>query len=278
MSERIRGGGVVAIVVLTLAIGAVGVFPPGMTANQTGTAATPAASPAASPDASPVATPIVTTGGSSEIVADPASTRFPVTGNAFHLLEPGTPGELSVVAHGPIAGAIEIPVILRNNTDEAMVSVTVGVEARDASDNLIGSARRTLVTPPIIDPGALAIATIYVDQPIPDGGTVRFYPEGSSDPYFTRVYAAYSGIELTEFIAFPERLEGTVRITGEAPVDLGFMHIACFDGSGALGAALLAYPDRPALGPGESSTFKATTLFTTSAPPCDYFLMTGYGS
>lgn len=68
MSERMRGVGVVAIVVLmTVAIGVVGLFRPGMTTGQTGEVASPVASPMVTPMASPVvsplATPLTTAGG-----------------------------------------------------------------------------------------------------------------------------------------------------------------------------------------------------------------------
>lgn len=205
------------------------------------------------------------------------SSRFPVAGNAFHLLEPGTPGELSVVAHGPVAGALEIPVILRNNTDAPIVLVTVRVEVRDASGTLIGEAGRTNVTPPVIEPGAMAIATINGDQPLPDGGTVRYYTEGNSDPYFTRTFDSYSGVELTEFLAFPERLEGRVRSVADVAITLEWLHVACWDASGRLVSTLLTSGGLQYLGLGESTRFEAQIIFTNTAPACDFFLVTGSG-
>lgn len=242
-------------------------------ANQVESGATPAASPMASPLASPVGT----AGDASEITVDVSSPRFPVAGNAFHLLEPGTPGELSVVAHGSVAGALEIPVILRNNTDAPIVLATVRVEVRDASGLLIGEAARTNVTPPVIEPGALAIATINGDQPLPDGETVRYYPEGNSDPYFTRTFNSYSGVELTEFIAFPERLEGRVRSVGDAAIKLEWLHFACWDTSGKLVSTFFTSGGLQNLEPDESTRFEAQLLFTNTAPACDFFLVTGSG-
>lgn len=284
-----RGTGTIAVMVLAVAIGVVGLYSPGMMATQPSVGATPAGSPVArpmatpivssdaTPAASPVASPMATT-GIGEIIVDPASTRFPVAGNAFHLLDPGTPGKLSIVAHGPTAGAGQIPVVVRNNTTGPLTNVSVGAEARDISGALIGVGTSGSYFLPIVEPGALAMSMIFFNPPLPDGATVTFYPEGNSDSSFLQVYVKHSGVELTEFSAASGLPIGTVRNTGEAPIANISLQIACFDGSGTLAGFLLSTPIRQTLGPGEASAFKAGTILPTEPPPCNYFLLTGYGS
>lgn len=102
---------------------------------------------------------------------------------------------------------------------------------------------------------------------------MTFYPEGGSDTVF---YERYSGMELTEFVASPERIIGTVRRTGDAPVENVVLHVACFDMTGTLVAFIPGSPLRQNLPPDESTAFEAITLFADS-PPCDFFLVTGFG-
>jgi len=276
--------------VLAVVIGAVTLISPGTKAIQPSGIATPSASPVTRPmatpvvslHASPVASPAVSstavTGSGGDIVLDPASTRFPVAGNAFHLLEPGTPGELSVVAHGPISGASEIPVVVRNNTAAPLTSISVGAEARDANGELINVGTSGSYFLPIVEPGALAMSLIFFNPPLPDGATVTFYPDGKDDPSFLSVYMNHSGVELTEFSVASYFPVGTVRNTGDAEIGDISLQIACFDGSGALAGFLLSTPIRQTLGSGESSAFKAGTILPTPPPPCTYFLVTGHGS
>lgn len=259
LSERMRKSGVITLVALIVVM----VWrPTGTLASQSGEAATPAASPSA------------------EIVVDQASARFPVAGNAFHLLEPGILGELSLVAHGVITGAaegpVDIPVIVRNNTDQIQESVTVGAEARDASGNLLGASQRSIQTLslPIVEPGALAIGNVRFEASLPEGATVTFYPpEGGGDvDYALRVYEGRSGVELTEFSAAPERVIGTVRSTADAPVNTVELHLACFNASGTLVEVIFLKPARENLRPGESTAFADRTQGS-----CDSYLVTGEG-
>lgn len=274
MRKRMSKVGMVAFMALVVTVSW---HSTGMVARLSGQATTPAGSPAASPAASPVDSPITAPGDAGEIVVDPASSRFPVAGNAFRLLEAGTPGELSLVAHGPVAsvpgGQIDvIPVIVRNNTDAVQVSITVGAEARDANGNLIGAATGRALSPPVVEPGALAMGNIYFESPLPEGATVMFYPpEGGGDAaYSLNVYEEYSGMELTEFSVFPERVLGTVRSTGDVPVERVDLYIACFDTSGTFIAVSFTKPAHESLGPGELSAFEERM-----EAPCDSYLVTG---
>lgn len=218
-------------------------------------------------------------GGSGGIVVDSASTRFPVAGNAFHLLEVGTPGELSVVAQGAIVGAEEIPIILRNNTADPLANVGVGAEARDANGGLIASASTYLGDfIPVLDPGAVTFANITFDEPLPQGTTVTLFPEGYSDSSRVEHYATtFGGVELTEFTASPEQILGSVRNIGEAPIEVSSatITVACFDASQSFSGVLDVSPARDILGPGETTAFEQPSYITP--PPCDYFLVTGYG-
>lgn len=275
MRERTQGVGIVAVVALSIAVVW---FSAGTGANQPREAASPGGSSVASPGASPIATPIVGIGGAGGIVVDPALSRFPVAGNAFHLLEPGTPGELSVVAHKPTSGASSMPVMVRNNTDEVQVNITVGAEARDASGNLIGATVSPPFSPNVVEPGALAMGSLFFDPPLQEDATVTFYPEGESDTaLYLRFFEGYAGVELIEFSATSERILGTVRNPTAREINDVSLNIACFDAAGTFVTVEVGRPVRAKLGPGESSAFEVLTL-RVMQPPCDFFLVTGQGS
>ncbi len=265
MSKQMRRVGLIAVIALIVA---------GGTVNQGGSLATPVASPISSADSSPVAFPIatpITTTGASPVASPAASPQFTVAGNAFHLLKPGTPDELSLIAHGPITGATEVPVIVRNNTGQVQAALTVGAEARSADGRLVGAAASSTLNPPIVEPGGLSMGSLYFNPPLPEGATVTFYPEGDANVgIYLDVYKRYSGMELTEFSALPGRLLGTVRSTGGAPVTSIILYITCFDASGTPIAIVPTIPVRQNLGPGESSAFE-----TRTQAPCDSYLVTG---
>jgi len=227
-----------------------------------------------------LATPAGATGSPAAdggISVDPASVQYPVAGNAFHLLGPGIPGELSIVAQGPIPGVTEVPIVLRNNTSEQLVEVGVGAEVRDASGGLIGSAS---ASPgdfvPILDPGAVTFAVVTFDEPLPNDATVTFFTEGGSNPtLLERFPTLYGGVELIEFVASSERILGSVRNISEAPIEITgtLLSVACFDASGSLSGAPSVTTARERLEPGETTSFETFS----PPPPCDFFLVSGYG-
>lgn len=234
--------------------------------------ALPFASPVVS--GSPVASPGVLP-QSGELVVDRTSSRFPVSGTAFDLLAAATPGELSVVAFGLHPSGFYAAVILRNGTDTPMGGAKVGVEARDASGNLVGAGSTTIVQPPVIDPGALATAYVSFGgaaMPADAVLTVSATPE----PNLLDLYADHAGAEVTELVVTDLSIVGTLTNPGTAALSDVRLSIACFNDAGMLYALEVGITTQASIEPGGSSAFNGVLVGDTS--PCASVLITGAGT
>jgi hypothetical protein len=108
-----------------------------------------------------------------------------LVGNAFELLGPGTPGELSAVAAG-LEIDTTLLLVARNNSTETVENVEANVAASRGGAS-IGSGTTVLTAPYVVEPGGVALLQVF----FPDGGltatddfdvTFTFDPLGTTDP------------------------------------------------------------------------------------------------
>lgn len=232
-------------------------------------AAAPAGTPLSPPGAA-LATPV------SPAAATPAFGSSPVYGNAWEFLAPGTQGEVSVVVSGAVGG-YGILVIVRNNTDRPKANVQVGAEVRDNAGNLIAVGSSFSIMPTIVQAGGYAIGgASFGGVELPQGATVTFDVSASDDLGLYSLNGPVN-VELVEFNARPETIVGTFRNgTDTAIIGQIYFVLACFDDDGTLLASEHGIATGTDLAPGETTAFRAFGL--GSVPPCNRYLITGYGN
>jgi hypothetical protein len=123
-------------------------------------------------------------------VADTTTTEAP-TGpkdSPYLLLQgsvtvpPGEPDALSVVFTGVPRGDMgsTVPVIVRNNTDDAVGDLEVNGTARGADGALAGSGSSQGFEPSIIQPGEWAFGYVYFDSTVPADATIEATARGDN--------------------------------------------------------------------------------------------------
>ncbi len=94
-------------------------------------------------------------------VADGAWNTDLVGGNGFEVLTPAAEGTVDVIAMGE-AGP-EMPILIHNNTDEAIEEIVVDVVVRDTRGNLfaLGSSMTLGHNPGRLEPGDIGLGTVH---------------------------------------------------------------------------------------------------------------------
>lgn len=223
----------------------------------------------------PLATPVAAASPVAP-AATPAAGASVVYGNAREFLGPGEPGELSVVASGPVGG-YSIPVVVRNNTDRTLARVEVGGEVRDGAGNLVAAGSSQPFLPTIVPPGELAIGSVlFGGTELPAGASATF-DVGASDDLGLYSTNGPISVELVEFAARPDVIVGSFRNPSGTPI-VGnvYLRVACFGEDGMLLAEEPAIAARTDLAPGETTAFDAFS--SGLVPPCGRFLITGHGN
>jgi hypothetical protein len=93
----------------------------------------------------------------------------------------GEPGKLSVVLTGPPTGSFgsSVPVIVRNNEDEALTDIQVTGTAREANGVLAGSGSSQGFKPFTVQPGEWAMGYVYFSSEIPADAALDLTATGS---------------------------------------------------------------------------------------------------
>ncbi|MEX0426056.1 hypothetical protein AB3X52_00375 [Nocardioides sp. DS6] len=126
-------------------------------------------------------------GGSSAVVITPTPSPTPsvtikpfnasgyLAGNAKPTFPAGEPGQVSIVAQGPlnedVAGGAVLPIAYRNNTGAAISHVDLSATAR-LNGKLVASGQSQGAAPAQVQPGEVGLAFIYFEdsKSMPDKG------------------------------------------------------------------------------------------------------------
>lgn len=208
----------------------------------------------------------------------PVADRQPtIAGNAWEFVPDTDNGRLEVIAVGafdPMYG--HIPVIVQNNTNDAVSNAVAKVEIKDANGKLIAVGQSSTIfglSPSLLNPGDIAMGYIDVEGEV--AGRYEYVYSVTASP--TDDFMAEMMID----VAFGEVTWITDRIVGEVvnPTDRAVtgvsLTIMCFDQDGApLFASVESLTETiPAQ---SSTTFQANGLFRDLAD-CERFLIAGTG-
>lgn len=214
-----------------------------------------------------------TTTAAREVVPLPASSSPFVVAEGIGDLPPGTPGEVSVVAH---AGALErsgsLPVIVRNMTDRPLIDVGVSGVARDASGGLVASGEDQGLQPTVIEPGAIGFGYVYFGMDVQGAATFELTASGTDldDAFFGPGDLAVAEYNRTAVaIVGILRNDSSDEVTGPIAVDL-----LCFDEAGTPTETSRTYAEPDVAAPGATVSFSFEFFGDT---PCERFLLAGSG-
>ena len=235
--------------------------------TQTATGATAAATTApTNSDADPALTP-TPSGDASQSDGGPGTqqgaSRF-VGGNAGGLLPRGTAGELSVVATGVYDGS-SLPLVVRNNTDQAVADVTVASTVRGSDGNLLATGGDQGFKPSTIGPGDIAIGYVYFDgAELSADASYEF--EVDADTPGDRTLGRLD-LEVAESSLVNDRVVGVLSNPHDEVVSgpIG-VYLACFAEVGTLVSFHQGFTDKDEAAPGETVPFQVTMFGDASCP------------
>ena len=224
----------------------------------------------------PVAAQTTSVAGTPAVAATPAAQGGSpyLAGDALPLLPPGRPGSVDVIVVGAPVGW-NVPVVLRNNTDEAVVIISVHGTAHDRTGALIGTGEPgAFMSPSLLPSGQAAIAGVYFNSAeyLPADAVLAFEPEIESA-------ATASDFRQDLEIVYATREEqgivGQARNGTDDPL-VGKISVLgiCFDATGMITGYGFGLADRLDLDPGETAPFD---VGIESTGPCDAFLLGASG-
>lgn len=236
--------------------------------------------PAATPG-----TPVAGTPAAGEMVVGGA-----VAGNAFDLLPPGSPGEVSVLAAGPggVGPGGLVAVVVVNRTDQPVGSLVLAVRLVDGDGATVGTAGdlegfytsgTDEVQPSILMPGEVGLALYEVapdaagDAAAVEATVVESY--SVSGDLFPTVSPDVVALEPGD--VGPSGTIANPDPAGSFPLGLIAMTVACFDDGGAITQAGTTIPNPQTLARGEEGGFAFGRRALDPAIPCDRFLVAGNG-
>jgi len=193
-------------------------------------------------------------------------------GTGLELLPAGAAGEVEVVLQGVYDGSI-LPIIVRNNSDEAIGRVAVAAAVRSAAGDLVGAGGDQGFNPSRVEPGSYAIGYLYFDgATLPNDATFDFdvsfeEPDGGS----------FSSIDMTmvEATFLGDRIVGTLLNEHDEPMS-GPINIAvmCLTADCAILDHESGYTDQDNADPGQSIPFQVSFF---GGIDCTYFVIAASG-
>jgi hypothetical protein len=186
-------------------------------------------------------------------------------------IPPGTPGELSIAVQGAPTGTYSstVPVVVRNNTDEALTQLEVSGPARGADGALVGTGSSQGFQPATLQPGEWAMGYVFFSNQLPPGTTVDLTATGKSPDQYTSIFPDLP-VKIGEANLVQDQYSpnvvGILQNTSDETLFATSVMLMCFDGSTPT-TARSGYPDSTAdLAPGTSSSFDVTLLSEESCP------------
>jgi hypothetical protein len=196
-----------------------------------------------------------------------------VGGNAFSLLNDGTPGELSVVAVGPPADGM--PLVIRNDSGEAVENIQVEIVAR-AGGEMVAVGQAQGLQPFVVEDGGLALAYGYFSgAELPEGTEFEFTLD--AEPVGSNEYTSARDLIVEEVNGADNAIVGIYSNPHDETL-AGFIINAaiCFDASGQPIAYVNSTTNNDELESGQTRPFDVGT--SIYAETCPSYLVAGYGS
>lgn len=163
--------------------------------------------------------------------ASPTAGKLPsgISGTALKHIKKGKPGELSIVAKGSYAKG-QVPVIVRNNTQDSVAYVQVSGEVRGADGKVAQLVNAGQFYPQIVAPGQLAIGWVSFEQPVNDGDKVKLKVKSSGNVSFWESQG-YIPLEVTELNLLDDgRVTGSLQNPSDkTTTQRGYTILMCFD-------------------------------------------------
>lgn len=173
----------------------------------------------------------------------------------------GDPGVLAIAATGVLSANGVLPIIVRNNTANAIGHIEASGLARDAAGTLAGSGSSQGFQPVLVEPGEIAWGYVYFGGDMTgDGLTFELSVNGDEpDTYFLPV-------EITELNVTGEQIIGVVTNNLDMDVSgpIGIDGI-CFNTDGTLLGVISAFAEQEDLAPGGIGSF-ALDLYGDPCP------------
>jgi hypothetical protein len=186
----------------------------------------------------------------------------------------GTPGKLSVVTIGVLVGPSDtwMPVIIRNNTSDAVSHVDLTATAKKSSGKVIGSGTSQNLAPQNIDPGEASLVYVYFQNKIPPGATFDF--SFDSQPPSTDSFNT-ADLKVVQANHVGSHIVGTAKNSTGKPVDGPFaVSVFCFSQAHMLTTTQGTYANGPdPLPPNKSVSFDIDLL----TMPCPEHLVGSSG-
>ena len=110
----------------------------------------------------PTKTPIPTNTKVLVVPADARASNF-IGGNESPILPVGEKGVLSVIVIGKYDGAT-LPIVVRNNTDEPVIRISVSAEALSEEGDLLGVGKDQMFSPNLVYPGEISLGYIFFES------------------------------------------------------------------------------------------------------------------
>lgn len=155
-----------------------------------------------------------------------------VSGNALELLPSGEPGRVVMLASGPLESGY-LPVVVRNNTNAAIASPVVKVEARDTAGQLIAvgeSSPSQTLKPYLLQPGQVAIGFAYMPGEVPIDTVFSFNVEAEEPPGLIGNFMVDLGINEATWLK--DRIVGVASNPSNSLVGGTYMNVVCFTPDG----------------------------------------------
>lgn len=193
-------------------------------------------------------------------------------GPGVALLPAGSAGEVEVVLVGVYDGT-SLPIVVRNNSDEAIAQVTVSATARSASGDLIAAGGDQGFRPNVVEAGSYDIGYVYFDgADLPADATFEFkvsYEEPGGQ------FVSALDLTFVEATFLGDRIVGELKnehddtVTGPIGIE-----VVCLDSNGALLSEESGYADVEEAAPGESVPFQVSFY---GGEDCSMFVLAGNG-
>lgn len=220
----------------------------------------------------PTSTPKPTATPTLEVVqpADARASAY-IGGNESPPLPVGELGVPSVVAVGSYDGS-SLPVVLRNNTHEDVIRMTVSAVVRNADGNMLGTGGDQGFNPNLVRPGEITLGYVYFGGiDLPADATFEF--EVDAQPASEARYENIRDLDVMEQSFIADRIVGMLYNSHDEHVSgpVG-VYAMCFDDEGVLLRHYHAYTDKEEAAPGDSVPFQVNVRES-----CPIFLVAAYG-
>lgn len=217
--------------------------------------------------------PDVTIATATPVVAGAIESSSFVGYNQLPLLEPGNIGELSIVAIGVFdvgSTSTTIPVVVRNNTDEAVRRVEISAVASNTDGKMIAVGGGDGFRPNLVAPGELSMGYIYFsDVLLPKDASIEYEATSKQVDGFENI----RDLIFKDHDTVDNRIVGLltnpydVEVTGPIGID-----VYCFDSRSSLVAHFNDYADKDSVGAVGTIPFQVSV-----EQPCDFYLMSASG-